>query len=380
MQLRLLAAASLLLAAPLAVGSDYHRDVTGPGMVSSPSGAFGIALDGSAGEKDISWETKVGGTCSVTQTSGVGAFWFSCGVDRDGDGFVTNFDLSTSSPGGFDDDFSGLVAAGTTASVCFRANLFGGFDVMSVFIAVNVPSASFSTGAFSVDVNLSGSSSCTPSSGGGQPFVGDIDTVPQSNLCPSGIIGPPGPGELAVVCGVPVQDPCPSGITSPPGPGELAVVCGIHVPNAGGGTDVRSCAAYNAFANTYPGQDGLVVDNAPDGPGGNDLALCIGAAPSSTCPGGGILVNNAATCLPNPCPGGLVGTPGPGEIARVCGVGVRACTGPPAPGWTVGVVACVGAPWAVVGGASPCPGTVNLRVYWGTTPGFAPGSTSDVCI
>jgi hypothetical protein len=40
---------------------------------------------------------------------------------------------------------------------------------------------------------------------------------------------------------------------------------------------------------------------------------------------------------------------------------------------------CVGLPWVVQGAVAGCTGPVNVMVYWGTTPGFTPGSTSPIC-
>jgi hypothetical protein len=416
MNLKLLTAAALLLAAPAGLATSYyHRDVAGASGVNLVAiasagvascddsfalfpasacawGGLGavIALDGSAGngEADLNPAWQVSGTCTVDQSSPLlsfteGEYSFLCGVDRDDDGVITNMDPTSFDWRGFDDDFetgSGSWWGPSSVSVCLRADApegGWGFDDMEVIIQANVPSTTVAVGAFAVDVALAPDSYCSPS-----PWSA----------------GTPVAGAFVPGVGVPPPPPlCPSGITSPPGPGQAAVVCGVGVPNPIDGTDVRSCGEYGG-GSVYPGQQGVVLDHAPDGPGGGDTAVCVGLA--SSCPAGGVVLNNAPTCLPNACPGGagsvdaghlaacgigpvcptgVVGTPGSGELARACGVGVQGCTGPLGPGLRVGVVACVGLPWVVVGAASPCSGTVNARIYWGTTPGFTPGSTSDVC-
>jgi hypothetical protein len=194
----MMTAALLMLAAPLGMASDYHRDSIGPGGVYVDevanlaattcndttgsieptllcgSGGVGaiIALDGSAGEKDLSAEAKVSGDCSVTLDAAIaglnGNFSFICGVDRDDDFSVTNADADTTNPRGFDDDF--VEGNGSAAvSVCFRADLEDSFDDAWVIIAANVPSTSAAAGTFSIDLNLSADSSCNPSDGTEEP-------------------------------------------------------------------------------------------------------------------------------------------------------------------------------------------------------------------
>ena len=213
LRILLLAIAALLLAAPAVAthSGSYHRDSLGPTTVNIQalaelgislcddtlgsvatgllcgSGGVGaiIALDGSAGngEADLNHNGATAanpaggyvwaqGTCQVTQTSAIvppanGAFSFTCGVDRDDDGFVTNVDLDGSADvDGFDDDLAGSTVSGPygsgTVPVCFRPD--GGFaggwfgaswDHMFVFIAFNVPTTSMAVGLFAVDVDLS---------------------------------------------------------------------------------------------------------------------------------------------------------------------------------------------------------------------------------
>jgi hypothetical protein len=193
MDTKLIAAAAVLfLAGPAALASDYHREALGPTTVNAQAvaaagislcdntvgsinpaflcgqGGVGaiIALDGSTGEKDLNPAAKVSGTCNVALAAAVGGlsgdFSYSCGVDRDDDGFVTNFDATTADSRGFDDDSTGNVAKGVTASVCFREDLDGAFDDMAIFIATNAPSTSASAGTFDIDVNLAADTGCTP--------------------------------------------------------------------------------------------------------------------------------------------------------------------------------------------------------------------------
>jgi hypothetical protein len=183
--------AVLLIAASAAMASDYHRDAIGPttvnvygfGVQDFGAGGFSvpIALDGSAGEKDISTLTKVSGDCTASPATPDGEFSFSCGVDRDDDGFVTNVDASStevreSDGTKYDDDSTGDVAGGAAATVCFREDVGdllagSGFDEMAVFIAINVPSTDVGAGAFVIDVNLAASSTCSPSSFGDRTTV-----------------------------------------------------------------------------------------------------------------------------------------------------------------------------------------------------------------
>ncbi|MEA3203153.1 MAG: hypothetical protein QOI63_828 [Thermoplasmata archaeon] len=171
-------------------------------------------------------------------------------------------------------------------------------------------------------------------------------------------------------------------------------------------TGVVSCVVYNSkyIPVPYPNQNqGIVIEYDPPGPVG-DVAFCAGTVTGAPCDTGqsGVIVNNAPTCLlpvcpqgvnPNTvsscgigpvCPTGITNPPGPNQVAVVCGTGVSACSfGAPGPGWTVGGNGvCLGLPWVVPGAASMCPAsaTMNARIYWGTTPGFAPGSTFDVCL
>jgi hypothetical protein len=196
--------AALLLAAPAAMASDYYRsslgpttaNVTGvasvgvsfchnelpvdplPGALCGTGGVGAIiALDGSAGEKDLNPATKVSGDCTVSLSVAIGGldgnFTFSCGVDRDDDGFVTNVDASSTEVREtdgtkYDDDSTADVAGGTTATVCFREDIGdiiagSGFDEMAVFIAINVPSTDVGAGTFDINVNLA-SGTCSPSS------------------------------------------------------------------------------------------------------------------------------------------------------------------------------------------------------------------------
>ncbi|MEA3198729.1 MAG: hypothetical protein QOE90_157 [Thermoplasmata archaeon] len=204
-------------------------------------------------------------------------------------------------------------------------------------------------------------------------------------------------------CGV--GPACPSGLTSPPGPGQVGVVCGLPVPRPGTPAGVASCATYNAnFNSPYPGQNqGVVIEFDPPGPEG-DVAFCAGTLTGAPCAPGqpGVMLNNDPICAPgcsqgvSPqtvsacgfgpfCPSGVTSPAGPGQALVICGQGVSACslTGAgPGAGWGVGANdACIGLPWAAQGAASPCPATatLNLRIYWGTTPAFAPGSYFDVC-
>ncbi|MEA3199665.1 MAG: hypothetical protein QOE90_1093 [Thermoplasmata archaeon] len=183
-------------------------------------------------------------------------------------------------------------------------------------------------------------------------------------------------------------------------------VMGVAAPGVDAPTGVKSCQVYNQeySPSPYPGQDnGFVVENNPSGPEG-DQAFCFGAATGAPCQPGepGVIFDNAPICLADPCPqsidpntvaacgvgpecpSGLTSPPAPGQLLVVCGKAVSGCSlsgAGPGPGWGIGAAGvCIGLPW-VEQGAAPCPGaTINERVFWGTTPGFAPGSTTDVCV
>ncbi|MFA5944071.1 MAG: hypothetical protein WC876_06355 [Candidatus Thermoplasmatota archaeon] len=189
--------AALMLAAPATVAGTYHRDSVGPTTVNIDQlGEFGISLcDDTVGALvpallcgtggvgaiiDISGESgnTVEGTCAVAQDSAIvsqtnGDFSFSCGVDRDDDGFVTNVDTTAPDADNdpttieWDDDYAGATVSGPMGSgsvnVCFEQDVgASGFDDVAVFIAVNVPSTSVAVGTFDVDLSLT-TNTCTPS-------------------------------------------------------------------------------------------------------------------------------------------------------------------------------------------------------------------------
>lgn len=201
-------------------------------------------------------------------------------------------------------------------------------------------------------------------------------------------------------------EPCPGGFSV--SVGETNGPCVAPGPVPGVPTGVRDCGIYNSIYTPvpYPGQDtGIVIEFNPPGPAG-DLAFCAGAVTGAPCSAGqpGVLVNNMPVCVPNLCPqgvnpttvaacgvgplcpGGITSPPGPGQIAVVCSQALSACSlsgGGLGPGWTAGANGlCIGMPWVAQGAASPCPAgaDVNFRIFWGTTPGFPPGSTLDVCL
>jgi hypothetical protein len=188
---------------------NYSRDVFGPTTADITFvGQFGVAVcDASATVAVIDCSTSgigaivdvsniastdfVSGTCDVSTNNGAnthgvvaGTFSYSCGTDRDDDGFVTNVDLSCVPPGlpgtcssdpvdGFDDDSTANTivsntAGSGTAAVCFRSDN-GEFvpadahtwDDFAVFIAINVPSAPVDAGSFHVSIGVSAIASCT---------------------------------------------------------------------------------------------------------------------------------------------------------------------------------------------------------------------------
>ncbi len=123
--------------------------------------------------------------------------------------------------------------------------------------------------------------------------------------------------------------------------------CVTGVPS--GPPGATRCTLYGG----YPGQDGVVIDFPPTGPGGGDVPLCAGLGCPAATPVG-LVVNNAPECAGAP---------------TLCSL--------PGPGWTVGVgTTCVGAPWIGTTPALPgnppssCPGgtTIGITVIWGTTP------------
>jgi hypothetical protein len=206
MRMRLLAvvvlAPALAFSLPggASVSGSYHRSMTGPTTVQLSSceylgnppecgvglGAI-IQLDGSWGDTDLN-ENGAGsadpagghvwaqGNCTVEFLGDLeGSFSFLCGIDRDGDGYVTHDDGDSSDPDGFDDDFASSNVPDRRGSVpvCFRA--VGGsssstagaaWGEMQVFIAANDPWLG-AVGPFAVDVDLTTrATSCTiPNSG-----------------------------------------------------------------------------------------------------------------------------------------------------------------------------------------------------------------------
>jgi hypothetical protein len=181
---------------------------------------------------------------------------------------------------------------------------------------------------------------------------------------------PPGPANDVALCAGPVTGP-------PCGAGEP----GILVNNAP--TCLPNLCPQGIDAGTLSACGVSLCPTGVGDPDTDQLALCdLGPL----CPGG---VSHAdpgtlAACGHGPlCQSGVIGMPAPGQLVVVCEKAVTACSlsgDGPGDGWTVGVQGvCVGLPWVVPNGA-PCPGaTVNVRIYWGTTPGFTQGSTFDAC-
>lgn len=200
-------AALLLLAMPLGLANTYHRDSLGTtGTATSTAAAcddvagsvIPAVLCGTGGigaiidVTDLNPAFKASGSCTVTQDSSLvsqtnGDFAFTCGVDRDDDGVVTNADASSSDALGFDDDYGSGSASGpygsASVAVCFRADLDGSFDDVDAFIAGNVPSTGGTSGTFDVDLTLTSDTSCSPSRGGADPFVGVTTGVALAGLC-----------------------------------------------------------------------------------------------------------------------------------------------------------------------------------------------------
>jgi hypothetical protein len=124
-------------------------------------------------------------------------------------------------------------------------------------------------------------------------------------LCPTGVTSPPGPDQLAVVCGVPVDNPCPSPMGMP-GPDQLAVICGEPVPNpcptpmGMPGPDQIAVVCGEPVPNPCPTPMGM--------PGPDQIAVVCGEP------------------VPNPCPT-PVGMPGPDQLAVICGEPVPGLAG-----------------------------------------------------
>lgn len=188
------------------------------------------------------------------------------------------------------------------------------------------------------------------------------------------------------------------------GEGECVLVpVPCEVPTIGVEPDchtVETCDPPTTVGATVDGEGECVLVPVPC------AVPTIGVEPDchtvTPCPGAiGVQVDGTPVCTPTPVPcdvpsvgienyGGChtaeacdppttVGATVDGEGA--CVPTPVPCSSAPAPGWAVGADGtCVGLPWAVPG-AAPCAGgaTVDVRVYWGTTPGFTPGSTFDAC-
>ena len=113
-----------------------------------------------------------------------GAYSFSCGVDRDDDGFVTNVDVQcgavppacSSDPDGYDDDSAGAQVDSnddpeSTIDVCFRrdrgttsgpldSSADHDWDTVAVFIAANIPELPADVGQFDITLNLTHDTAC----------------------------------------------------------------------------------------------------------------------------------------------------------------------------------------------------------------------------
>src|ERR1041385_1588573 len=320
----LLAIASVALAclAPSALGATYFWARTGvvPGGTGVPglgdagfvecdnvfsltpaSCAFG-GLGGAIFDVSPLGSAFAHGTCEAHSPSAIlaGSLHFACGTDRDDDTFVTTVDATLSNDAdGYDDELAeGSAPFFGTGSVlalpvCFTRdrddsalpNAPGGdWDDVYAFAGgdgFNVPY----TGALDVFLSLAEDTDCdgadrsghtnddfTGGWGGGSGASSEefATLLWTDDLCSQGI-----DAGHAGACGI---NGCPSGLTSPPSGNQIAVVCGIPVSNPADGTGVVNCGDYNAaHGNPYPGQNlGEVLDLAPPGPGGGDVAACVG--------------------------------------------------------------------------------------------------------
>jgi hypothetical protein len=161
--------ASTVIPVSAHAGHNYSR------AIFAPTGPFvGAAIDVS----DLDDSTPLSfayGTCTVTPASpntdnvlDGSPYSFTCGVDRDDDGFVTNVDLDgAEDPSGFDDDFAsgGVGSDGdrSTIDVCLRRDATGGggdWDDVSVFVSAN--GAPVAAGVFDVALSLTDATSCSP--------------------------------------------------------------------------------------------------------------------------------------------------------------------------------------------------------------------------
>jgi hypothetical protein len=157
---------ALLAATLLALAVPAFADVNSTTTVQSPlpgTGAFDVtALNPAVFAK---------GTCAADATAALrpGEFTFACGSDRDDDGLLTNLDVSSTDPRGFDDDFEvGTSAAGrVTLAVCFREDLDGAFDDVLAFVRPLAGQA-MPAGAVTVSLGLAPAGPfCDPSDGPG---------------------------------------------------------------------------------------------------------------------------------------------------------------------------------------------------------------------
>ena len=166
--------------------------------------------------------------------------------------------------------------------------------------------------------------------------------------------------------------PCvpPRGCVRPCTPPEVGVTIG-NVQACVDGTPPNSVGTTCPAA--YGGGKGIYIDQGPVGASPEDDWLCVSATPGGApCAPGEVrvelsssLVNGFVRCVsatpPTPC-----STPGNGW-----GVGF-------------GSSCLVYLPWAEPSPPAPTtcpPGTLApVRIWWGQTPGFAPGSFTDVCL
>lgn len=171
-----------------------------------------------------------------------------------------------------------------------------------------------------------------------------------------------------VVACVPCLNPSCVGIHDCPPPTRGFVVLGHEAcvdptPPTSAGT---TCPA------AYSGGKGVYLDYAPTGAGPEDRWACAN------------VTTGGAPCAPGEAHVHVSSHQVPDEHQCVSTTPTPPCS-TPGPGWGVGFgPSClVHLPWAEPSPPAPTtcpPGTLApVRVWWGNTPGFTPGSFTDVC-
>ena len=177
-------------------------DLVGSSSVLAVTGGFAGAAGCLIGDRCLGFVFDVGGiddgdhhgyadgTCTVTTAQA--SLTFMCGTDRNDDGLVSNAPVcdAKTTPEAFKDcsaDGNGETAASDnmafgdsrygSISVCFRADLDGGWDDVAFFMGANEASP-YDAQFAAVELGLAGQTGCTPSVAEGPPFVAAVSGCP----------------------------------------------------------------------------------------------------------------------------------------------------------------------------------------------------------